>query len=174
MASDEPSSSGGFKLQALTSTNYFKWAIEIECALDMRDLWCAALEDEEYQAPTEDAARKRQSRKARNFLLFHISPKLRESVIGAATAKELCALLKDRFNKQSTERTATLHQQLTSAAQRPGEKMPEYLSRLEGIVRELKDGCNETVSAAGTCTYILNGEKMLQYASASCFVACRA
>jgi gag-polypeptide of LTR copia-type/Zinc knuckle len=157
MASEESATSGSFKLQPLTSTNYFKWAVEVECVLDMRDLWSAVLEDEEFLALKDDATRKRQSRKARSFLLFHVSPKLRESVIGAATAKELWDSLKDRFNKKSSDRTATLHQQLTSAAQRTGEKMPEYLSRLEGLVRELKESCNETVSDGMLVGILMNG-----------------
>jgi hypothetical protein len=39
-----------------------------------------------------------------------------------------------------------LLQQLVSAKQTSGERMPEFLSRVEGYVRELKDGCDETVS----------------------------
>jgi hypothetical protein len=123
----------------------------------MRDLWCAVIEDEEFRALKDDATRKRQSRKARSFLLFYISQKLRESVIGATTAKELWDLLKNRFNKHSDDRTATLHQQLTSASQRPGERMAEYLSRLEGIVRELKESCNEKVSDGMLVGILLNG-----------------
>jgi hypothetical protein len=53
--------SAGFSLQPLTSTNYFRRAIEMECALDMRDLWCAVLEDEEFKAISDEEARKRQS-----------------------------------------------------------------------------------------------------------------
>jgi hypothetical protein len=144
MGSSEDSMS--FKLQPLSSSNYFRWVVEIECILDMRDLWCAVTEDNEYRALKDDAERAKKSRKAKGFILLNISPKLREAVIGMTTAKEVWDALKTRYQSSTEDRKASLLQQLVSAKQMSGEKMPEFLSRVEGYVRELKDGCNEPVS----------------------------
>jgi hypothetical protein len=78
-------------------------------------------------------------------------------VIGPTTAEELWDLLTSRFKSKSSDRTASLHQRLTSATQRAGEKMPEFLARIEVIVRELKEGCDETVSDSMVVGILLNG-----------------
>jgi hypothetical protein len=66
----------------------------MECTLDMRDVWCAELEDEEYTALGSAAERTRRSRKANSFVQFHISPKLRESFLDLKNAKELWRAVK--------------------------------------------------------------------------------
>jgi hypothetical protein len=71
MSSEEAS----LKLQPLTASNYFRWVVDIQCALDMRDLWSAVEEDEEYKALSADSERTRKGRKAKSFILFHISPR---------------------------------------------------------------------------------------------------
>jgi hypothetical protein len=146
-----------FKLQPLSASKYFRWVVEIECILDMRDLWCAVTEDAEYQALKDDTERAKKSRKAKSLLLLNIYPKLREAVIGMKTAKEAWDALKTRYHSSTEDRKAMLLQQLVSAKQKSGEKVPEFLSRVEGYVRELKEGCNETVSDAIIMGILMQG-----------------
>lgn len=153
MSSDETS----MKIPALTATNYFRWSVDVQCALDMRDLWSAVLEDEEHAALTSDEQRARKSRKARSFLLFYISPNLRDSVLHTTTAKQLWTRLEELYRQTSEDRNATLHQSLISAKQRSSEKMAEYISRLEGYVRELRERCNERISDAMFVGVMMNG-----------------
>jgi hypothetical protein len=54
--------------------------------------------------------------------------------------------LKERYRSSSVECAAMLHQQRVFAKQQAGEKMPEFLSLIEGYFRELKPGFGETVS----------------------------
>jgi hypothetical protein len=153
MSSEEAS----IKLQPLTASNYFRWAVDIECALDMRDLWCAVEDDEEYKALSTDPERTRKSRKAKSFILFHISPNIRDSFLVSKTAKELWTTVKDRFKQTSNDRNAALHMSLISAKQRGGEKMAEFISRLEGHVRELRDRCGEKVSDGMLAGILMSG-----------------
>lgn len=78
-------------------------------------------------------------------------------MIGHTTAKSVWDTLKDRYRRQSDDRSATLNQQLSGDKQRPGEKMPEFLSRIEGYVHELKDSCNESVSDGMLVGILMNG-----------------
>jgi hypothetical protein len=143
----------------------------MECTLDMRDLWYAVLEDEEYTALGSAAEHTRRSRKAKSFVLFHISPKLHESFLDLKTAKELWTAVKNRFTQSSKGRNAALNMSLISAKQRGGEKMAEYISRLEGLVRELRERCNEKVSD-GMLAGILMGGVPPKYAQTISALRC--
>ena len=137
--------SSDWKIQRLTEDNYFTWVVEAEAALCLKGLWGAVEEDSEFLALDANQKKKKQ-REARGFLILCISPLIRERIVVTDTPKKIWEGLQSRFCQTTTERKASLVEQLTRAEQKSGESVATFIGRVETLQRRLLEGHSETVS----------------------------
>ena len=145
-----------FKMEQLTTTNYFKWRDEIEFALTVNNMWEPIENGADFIALPE-ATRAAAHRKTIQAIMTTMSANLRNNIRGMDSAKTAWDKLAAMFKSSTLGAKNQLKDQIRNAKRNKGEDALTFVSRINGIKIQLAECCDSEIPDDELVHVILRG-----------------